>query len=168
MRRDIRKYGIRNVSCMAMAPTGTISLVAETTSGIEPLLYKAYTREDRVGSRTYVHPACSDGAGSDWFVDSTDLSPEHHMKTQIAVQKYTDGSVSKTILVPNDFKEESLSELLLESMEDVKGVTVYRDGSRQGQVIRPIDPSTIRMDSGDRQVGADEETVRCAKGTCEI
>ena len=167
LRADIRKYGTRNVTLLAVAPTGTISLIPETTSSIEPLMYKAYERRDRVSTRIYTHPLVhSEHANSDWFVDSTDVTPQQHLDTQIAVQKYVDGAVSKTINVPNSFKKEDLSELLLESMDDLKGVTVYRDGSRKGQIIKPIkDLSKIQKESDHV---ADEESVACSiDGRCD-
>ena len=91
----------------------------------------------------------------EWFVDSTDLTPEDHIETQVAIQKYTDGAVSKTIVVPKDYKVDQLGDILLESMDDLKGVTVYREGSREHQIITPItDPKefqkfTTEMDEGD-------------------
>ena len=163
MRQSIRKHGVRNVTLLAMAPTGTISLIPEVTSGIEPLMYKAYERKDRVSTRQYVHKLYESAKDEPWFVDSTDLTPQEHVDTQIAIQKYTDGAVSKTIVVPNDYGVDDLSELLLESIDDLKGVTVYREGSREQQIITPITNPTL-----DATHEADVESVSCAKGTCEL
>jgi ribonucleoside-diphosphate reductase alpha chain len=176
LRKDIRRYGTRNVTLLAIAPTGTISLIPETTSSIEPLMYKAYERSDRVSKRYYVHPvmrrSVMDGESTpDWFVDSTDVSPLQHLETQIAVQKYVDGAVSKTINVPKTFKKDDLSDLLLESIDDLKGVTVYRDGSRKGQIIRPIATDSKEMVNACLQ-GSNEgqslEAVVCATGSCDL
>lgn len=158
LRGDIRKFGMRNVTTMAMAPTGTISLIPEVTSGIEPLFARAYIRKDRISEKEYIHPMVvrymdDSGAIPDWLVDCSDLRPEDHINTQIAIQRYCDGAVSKTINLPADFKPEDLSDLLLESIKDLKGCTVYRDGSRDGQVLNTLTP---------------EETVACARGTCEV
>ena len=167
LRSQIRKNGIRNVALMAVAPTGTISLIPEVTSSIEPLLYRAYMRNDRVSTRIYKHPLMdTPDHDAEWYVDSTDLEPQHHVDIQAAVQKYTDGAVSKTILLPHDYTGAELSDLLLESVTDLKGLTVYRDGSREGQVITPLTAkdledieSTSEMDEGD---------VQCATGKCEL
>jgi hypothetical protein len=143
LRMDIKKYGVRCVSGMAMAPNGTISLLPEVTSGIEPLMFKAYKRRDRVGERIYVHPKYRQLllSGEDipeWFVSSADLSPKDHFETQAIVQKYTDGAVSKTINMPAGTTPEQLNNYLLEYIRDLKGVTVYVEGSRQGQVYNEL------------------------------
>jgi ribonucleoside-diphosphate reductase alpha chain len=176
LRKDIRRYGTRNVTVLAIAPTGTISLIPETTGSIEPLMYKAYERKDRVSRRYYIHPIQnslmdSDSDTPDWYVDSTDITPLQHLDTQIAVQKYVDGAVSKTINVPKDFKKDDLSDLLLESMDDLKGVTVYRDGSRKGQIISPIKPGSKEMGRARLQGGNQKQSVgeiRCATGSCGL
>jgi ribonucleoside-diphosphate reductase alpha chain len=174
LRTDIRAHGTRNVTNMAIAPTGTISLIPETTSSIEPLMYKAYERRDRVSNRYYIHPLYDnilmEGAPNpEWYVDSTDLSPQEHLDTQIAVQKYVDGAVSKTINVPKNFKASDLSSLLLESIDDLKGVTVYRDGSRKGQIIRPL-TSSKDLERARNEGGSKENAVPqvCATGSCNL
>jgi ribonucleoside-diphosphate reductase alpha chain len=167
LRQSIREFGVRNVTLMAMAPTGTISLVPEVSPSIEPLMYKAYIRKDRVSTRTYIHPLTKTSRGEPWFVDSTDLTPQDHIDTQIAVQKYTDGAVSKTILIPNDMEEEGLSALLLEAIDDLKGVTIYRDGSRNVQIINPI-TDLDNLDYNTGESNQDVEVIGCANGRCEI
>jgi ribonucleoside-diphosphate reductase alpha chain len=173
LRADIRKYGMRNVTTMAVAPTGTISLIPEVTSSIEPLFYKAYRRNDRVGDRVYVHPLAADPTTklADWYVDSTDLTPQNHIDIQAAVQKYTDGAVSKTILLPANYTDAELSGLLLESITDLKGLTVYRDGSRGNQIINPMSQDEIEEAVNGHIVSTnemDEGDVKCATGTCEL
>lgn len=166
LRKEIRTHGIRNVTLMAMAPTGTISLIPECTPSIEPLMYKAYRRTDRVSERVYLHPLAEKNIDAEWYVDSTNLSPSDHLETQATIQKYCDGAVSKTILVPKDFSPEELSEILLESIDDLKGVTVYRDGSRENQIINPISVREALNEQHDNV--ADAETATCASGTCEL
>jgi len=143
LRMDIKKYGVRCVSGMAMAPNGTISLLPEVTSGIEPLMFKAYRRNDRVGERIYIHPKYKQLLLSgenipDWFVESSDLTPKDHFEVQAIVQKYTDGAVSKTINMPKGTTSEQLNNYLLEYIRDLKGVTIYVDESRGGQVYNKI------------------------------
>jgi ribonucleoside-diphosphate reductase alpha chain len=175
LRMDIKKNGVRNCTLMAMAPTGTISLIPECSSGIEPLLGKAYRRADRISERIYIHPRYVELLRSgdeipDWFVDSYDLQPKDHLEMQAIVQKYTDCAVSKTINLPNDTTAEQLSDLLLEYIHDVKGVTVYRDGCRPGQVLTKMSEEDAR----DVVMGSDfekdqfEEAMQCASGKCTL
>jgi len=154
----------------------TISLLPEVSSGIEPLFRKAYRRSDRVSDRIYVHPLYekflkeTDGSIEEWFVDTDDLTPSDHFETQVAVQKFTDGAVSKTINMPSDTTTEDLSTLTMEYIYDLKGVTVYVDGSREGQILNKISEEDVRayLKSGNMDNSADEETTKCATGSCEI
>jgi ribonucleoside-diphosphate reductase alpha chain len=173
LRSDIREHGIRNVTVNAVAPTGTISLVANTTSSIEPLMYKAYKRKDRVSERTYIHEMYGNylsngGTPPDFLIDSRELGPMDHVEVQSAIQKYMDGAVSKTILLPADYTSDNLSNLLLESIFDLKGVTVYRDGSREGQPVIPMTDEEARACLNESECAADVETVVCAGGVCDV
>jgi len=182
LRLDIKKFGIRNCTSMAFAPNGTISLLADLTGCGEPLFSKAYRRDDRVSSRVYIHPLYQQILESgeetpDWFVDAYDLKPEDHFEIQCAMQKYCDGSVSKTINLPRETTSDDLSRLLLEYIHDLKGVTVYRDGSREGQILNSITEEEAREFLGltknesngieiSRSLTTDD--VKCANGTCDL
>lgn len=176
LRMDIKKYGVRNCTLMALAPTGTISLLADYTSAIEPLFAKAMMRHDRVSDRMYIHPKYQEIIENgeetpEWFVDSYDLEPKDHFEMQVACQKYCDASVSKTINLPKETTAEDLSSLLLEYIYDLKGVTVYRDGSRVGQILNKISDEEVREYlNTDTAVenNLDESQVQCATGSCEI
>jgi len=172
LRKDIKQYGMRNVTVLAMPPTGTTSLLADSTSGIEPLPAKAYIREDRVGKREYIHPLFkqyyTEGDVPEWLVDSHDVLPEEHMEVQAAVQKYVDGAVSKTINLPNDYKDDKLSEIMLEYAYDLKGVTVYRDGSKFGQPIVRMTDTQIKKALNTASNDMVAEDVMCSTGSCEI
>jgi ribonucleoside-diphosphate reductase alpha chain len=178
IRRSITDSGIRNVTLLALAPTGTISLIPEVTGGIEPLFSKAYVRRDRVSTRTYVHPALYSSLKNrsdvpDYIVDTSDLTPVDHLEMQSVCQRYTDGAVSKTINVPSHFTAEDLSPILFEYLYDIKGVTVYRDGSRSGQVLTPISIDEAReyVQNNDVVVESavtDIESTGCATGACEL
>ncbi len=175
LRMDIKKHGVRNCTLMALAPTGTISLIADYTSAIEPLFAKAMIRKDRVSERMYIHPQYQQMLKDDeeipeWFVDSFDLTPNDHFEMQVACQKFCDGAVSKTINLPKDTTDELLSDLLLEYIYDLKGVTVYRDGSREGQILNKVTEKKVKeyllADKIDNNLDVDQ--VECATGSCEI
>jgi ribonucleoside-diphosphate reductase alpha chain len=175
LRMAIKQHGVRCVTGMAIAPTGTISLIADVTSGIEPLFRKAYLRQDRVGDRMYVHPIYEEllkngDSTPEWYVDTDDLNPTDHFEVQSVVQKYVDGAVSKTINMPIGTTIEQLSRLTLEYIYDLKGVTVYVDGSREGQILNKISEEEVReyLGSGDTEDHADIESTQCASGTCEF
>lgn len=178
LRMEIKKYGIRNCTIQALAPTGTISLIADYTSGIEPLFAKAMMRKDRVSERMYIHPTYQemilDGQEiPDWFVDSFDLEPKDHFEMQVVCQKFCDASVSKTINLPKETTEDDLSDLLLEYIYDLKGVTVYRDGSREGQILNRVTEKEVRdylSTNTDQSIenNMDEIQVQCKSGSCEL
>lgn len=177
LRMDIKKNGIRNVTLLSLAPTGTISLLCDYTSGIEPLFSKAYNRTDRVGKRIYIHPKykellLSNEEIPDWFVDTFDLSPKDHFDIQVACQKYCDAAVSKTINLPKDTTDDKLSGLLLENLYSLKGVTCYRDGCREGQILNRMTDveakEVILKDSDKIENHLIDDDVKCASGSCEI
>jgi len=178
LRMDIKKYGIRNCTLMALAPTGTISLLTDYSSAIEPLFAKAMKRKDRVSERVYIHPSYQEMIEKgeeipDWFVDSYDLKPKDHFEMQVACQRYCDASVSKTINLPKETTDEDLSNLLLEYIHDLKGVTVYRDGSKAGQILNRMTDEEARNyilnDTGAKvESNMEPEDVTCANGSCEI
>ena len=175
LRLDIKKYGIRNVTLQAIAPNGTVSLLTPYTGSAEPLFAKAYLRKDRVGERIYVHPMYEKMIKHNeeipsWFVDSFDLKPQDHFNIQAVIQKYVDSSVSKTINLPKETTSEDLSQLLLENITDLKGVTVYRDGCRDEQPLNQITIEQAKEHIKKNIVKNSLELgdVQCANGNCEI
>jgi ribonucleotide reductase alpha subunit len=175
IRLQIKKHGIRNVTLLTAPPTGSTSLICDCTSGIEPLPVKAYRRKDRVGERIYIHPTYSELLQSgencpDWFVDSYDLRPEDHLEVQSAIQRYLDGAISKTVLLPKNTTREQLSDLLLAYITNLKGVTIYVDGSREGQIINKMTKEEVLLEiSNNTQTNfMDESDMKCRSGVCEL
>jgi hypothetical protein len=155
----------------------TISLLAEVTSGIEPLFMKVYKRKDRVSERIYVHDIYKEIISKNnkvpnWYVDTSDLSPTDHFEVQVAAQRFCDGAISKTINMPSNATPEDLSKLTLEYIYDLKGVTVYVDGSKFGQILNKINYTEVRKHLKNNGVKIEEnagiESVQCASGKCEI
>jgi ribonucleoside-diphosphate reductase alpha chain len=151
----------RNYEVTTIAPTGTISLVAETSSGIEPNFSWAYVRQDTLGTRTYVHTPAAEALGIDvdqtdeesirtaaeYVVEHEDELPDHfisamsiksieHVHVLAAAQKHVDNSISKTCNGARDDTVGSVDELYhLARKLGCKAVSYYRDGSRENQVL---------------------------------
>ena len=174
IRMDIKKYGIRQCTTMAFAPAGTISLVANTTSGVEPLPMKAYIRKDRVGERIYIHPTYKELLLNKeeipkHFVDAFDLSAEEHFETTVAIQRLNDSAISKTQLLPKDTDHEQLKEWILEYARDLVGITVYVDGSRKDQILnRLTKDEALKYINKQTKDSLIVEDVECTRGTCEL
>lgn len=169
IRMFIKENSIRNVTLLTAAPTGTTSLLVDVVGGIEPLPFKGYLRTDGVGNRIYIHPLCKDHYNDEWFVDSYDLAPEEHLETQSIIAKYIDGSVSKTILLPEFSTANDLSKILLEYIYDLKGVTIYRDNSREEQVYYKLTKEQIEeyLKKGNVSTSLSDQDVQCRSGVCE-
>jgi ribonucleoside-diphosphate reductase alpha chain len=146
IRERIRKHGIRNCALNTIAPTGTISMVCEVSSGIEPIFAMAYERRYRKGEEKAVEIVAdplfkryvAEGRNTKNFQNSYDLSIRDHLEMQRTCQKHIDNAVSKTINLPPGTSEEELSELYMEFLPELKGVTVYPVGSREDQPLTPL------------------------------
>jgi ribonucleoside-diphosphate reductase alpha chain len=154
----------RNYEVTTIAPTGTISLVAETSSGVEPNFSWAYVREDTLGKRTYVHTLAARELGMEvdqtnqesidraaeyvvahqeelpeHFISAMEISAEQHVRVLAAAQKHTDNGVSKTCNGARSDTVESVDRLYRLARElGVKAVSYYRDGSRENQVLTAV------------------------------
>jgi len=144
IQEKIRQHGTRNAVLLTQAPTGTTSLLAGVSSGIEPVYDFAMIRRDRTGEHILYHPLLQEWrnehpneATPDYFVSSKDLTPEEHVRVQAIIQTYTDASISKTVNAPNEHTVEQVQTLYRLAYETgCKGVTYYRDGSRDAVLTR--------------------------------
>ncbi|HDQ14454.1 MAG TPA: adenosylcobalamin-dependent ribonucleoside-diphosphate reductase [Sediminispirochaeta sp.] len=143
VRSAVREKGIRNVTLLTQAPTGTTGTMVGTSTGIEPYYFWEWERRGRMGSHTervdvyeQWRREHGDEALPDYFVTAMDLSPEEHVRVQGAIQRWVDSSISKTSNMPKHYSVEQAKELY-ELMYDLgcKGGTIYRDGSREEQVL---------------------------------
>jgi ribonucleoside-diphosphate reductase alpha chain len=154
----------RNYEVTTIAPTGTISLVAETSSGIEPNFSWAYVRQDTLGTRTYVHTLAAEALGLEvdqsneesiksaaqyvvehenelppHFISAMNIKSIEHVHVLAAAQKHVDNSISKTCNGAKDDTVESVDELYhLARKLGCKAVSYYRDGSRENQVLNSM------------------------------
>ncbi len=143
LREKVRKQGLRNVTLLTQAPTGTTGTMVNTSTGIEPYYFWEWERTGRMGTnieRVKVYDEwVKDHPGQkkpDYFVSAMDLAPEGHVKVQAAIQKWVDSSISKTGNTPKEYTVEQTGKLY-ELLYDLgcKGGTTYRDGSRDTQVL---------------------------------
>jgi ribonucleoside-diphosphate reductase alpha chain len=136
----IKETGIRNAVVLTQAPTGTTSLLAGASSGIEPVYDFAMKRKDRTGEHILYHELykqwIDEHPGEDvpeYFVAANDLTPMDHVNVQAQIQEYTDSSISKTVNAPNEHTVADVKELYMAAYDKgLKGVTYFRDGSRDG------------------------------------
>ncbi|MEO8974114.1 MAG: adenosylcobalamin-dependent ribonucleoside-diphosphate reductase, partial [Ktedonobacteraceae bacterium] len=143
----IKQQGIRNAVLLTQAPTGTTSLFAGVSSGIEPVYDFAMVRRDRTGEHILYHPLLAEWREKHpndptpaYFVASNDLTPEEHVLVQAAIQGYTDSSISKTVNAPNNHTVDEVQRLYRLAYEmGCKGITYYRDGSRDAVLTRVED-----------------------------
>ena len=169
----------RNYEVTTIAPTGTISLVAETSSGIEPNFSWAYVRRDTLGERHYVHTLAAEALGMEvdqsdensireaaqfvvenldklpeYFISAMDITSHQHVRVLAAAQKHVDNSISKTCNGANDDTVESVDGLYRLAKDlGCKAVSYYRDGSREGQVLTSMKAET----SAEERSEAEEE-----------
>ena len=144
VREKIRQNGIRNVTLLTQAPTGTTGTMVNTSTGVEPFFSWVYYRKSRLGLHEEQVPIVRDWYEAnpdadelpDYFATAMDLAPRDHVKVQGAFQRWIDSAISKTCNVPNDYTVEQVSELYQYMYElGCKGGTIYRDGSRDEQVL---------------------------------
>jgi len=157
---------VRNASCTTIAPTGTLSIIAGCSSGIEPLFALSYIRNILDGAQLvevtpyFEEVAKSEGFYSEeliqqlaagtqlhtvegvpesikrLFVTAHEISPEWHIKMQSAFQKSTHNAVSKTVNFPREASEADIAKVyMMAYQEGLKGITIYRDRSREAQVL---------------------------------
>jgi len=144
LRKKIAKWGIRNSILTQQAPTGSTSLLAGTTSGIEPVYEFSFIRRDRLGEHVLYHPLFDqwkkdhkDEPIPDYFVSANNLTPSDHIKVQATIQQYVDASISKTVNAPSTHTVEDVKKLYTLAYElGCKGVTYMREGSRPGVLER--------------------------------
>jgi len=154
----IAEKGIRNALLTSIAPTGTISLVADNiSSGVEPVFALAYTRKVLQPDGTRVEEEVSDHAlrcfralhGEntplpDYFVTAQDLTPADHVRMQAAVQRHVDSAISKTVNVPADISFEAFQAVYLDAYRSgCKGCTTYRPNDVTGSVLSVSAPAPV-------------------------
>jgi len=134
---------MRNATVFTIAPTGTISRIAGCSSSIEPVFAFEFTSHIIDSTIKDVHPLCREWKDKhpgrplpDPFVTAHDIPPEGHIRMQAAFQNHVDNSVSKTINLPHAASLKDVEQAYLLAFElGTKGITIYRDGCREEQVL---------------------------------
>ncbi len=164
MRDKIRKGGIRNSTITTVAPTGSGAIVAGVTSGVEPIFATSYTRRvkknDGYGKdfREYkvYHPTIKKLFGTDeqlpdHVVTAHNIDPFFRVNMQGVIQKYIDSSISSTVNLAEDITVETVAEIYMTAYKSgLKGITVYREGSREGILV-------TKKEEDDRTVAKEKE-----------
>ena len=146
IRMLIKRYGIRNAVMLTIPPCGTISMLHGVSSGIEPIFSAMYNRRYRHNNiwkeQLVVDPLFQEyydkGKSLKPFVGAYDVSPDNHIKVQATIQKYIDSCISKTINLPAEATPESFSQAALDFAPYLKGLTVYRAGSKGNEPLQAI------------------------------
>lgn len=174
----------RPVKYRAIAPTGTIGIMASTTTGIEPLFAVAYKRrylqDGTMWKYQYVIDATAESLINKYDLNPKEietaytlaLNPEKRIKFQYNIQRYVDHAISSTLNLPawgtehnNEETAVDLANTLLKYYHGLRGMTVYPDGARGGQPLTPVDYNVAKQYKG---VIFDEVEEKCSGGICGL
>ena len=156
IQNKIKKNGIRNCTLTTVAPTGSGAIVARVTSGVEPIFatsYKRRVKENTGYGKTFkeykvYHPVIKKLYGTDenlpeHVVTAHKIDPYFRVKMQGTIQKYIDSSISSTVNLPNEITVDTIADIYMTAYEaGLKGITVYREGSREGILITEEETKT--------------------------
>ena len=164
IKEKIKNNGIRNCTLTTVAPTGSGAIVARVTSGVEPIFATSYKRMVKKNDGGYgkefeqytvYHPIIKELFGTDenlpeYVTTAHKIDPFFRVKMQGTVQKYIDSSISSTVNLQEDIPVETVADIYMKAYENgLKGITVYREGSREGILITNDDKEKNEKDSTD-------------------
>ena len=180
-----RFYLSRPKGYRAIAPTGTISILAGTTSGVEPVYATAYRRRYLTDGTKWKYQFVVDGTAEaiikstgiapDKIESAVDLAadPERRIKFQFELQKYVDHAISSTLNLPqwgsefnNEDKVAGFAKIIAKYAHGLRGLTLYPNGSRGGQPITPCDYEEAHSKRG--VIYEDNSDEQCLSGVCSI
>jgi ribonucleoside-diphosphate reductase alpha chain len=168
----------------AIAPTGSISIVAGTTSGIEPIYAVGYRRRYLTDGTKWKYQICIDGTAESLIRDGIspekietahDLAedPERRIKFQYDVQKYVDHAISSTLNLPgwgtelnNEGSVDKFAKIVAKYAHGLRGLTCYPDGSRGGQPISSVPYAEAVQKRG--VIFEDNSDEQCLSGVCSV
>ena len=147
LREQIKQFGMRNSTVLTVPPVGTGSIVAQSSSGVEPIFCTSYRRrvkqDDGESFTEYkvYHPLIQELWGDDeelpdYVVTAHDIDPYFRVRMQGVIQRWIDSSISSTVNLPNDVSVETVADIYVTAYQaGLKGITVYREGSREGILV---------------------------------
>jgi len=148
-KEKIAEYGLRNVAILTVPPVGSGAVLAGTSSGIEPIFAFGYTRRSESLSQEFFkvfHPLVSEYMKSagiseekdlpEYFVPAHKIQPDFRVKMQGVIQRHIDSAISSTVNLSSDSTVEQVGQIYFQAWKaGCKGITVYREGSREGILI---------------------------------
>jgi ribonucleotide reductase alpha subunit len=175
--KEMKKHGRRNIACLTVSPAGSVSILTQTTSGFEPVIMAEYIRKRKLTDNDKDKPDFIDDSGDKWkeykiehnglklfkkitgkeFKDSpyfksqaNEIDFDARVKMQAIAQKYIDHSISSTINLPNETSIKTVDKIYMSAWEQgCKGLTVYRDGSRDGVLTKDASQNTRECEDCD-------------------
>lgn len=168
IREKIAEQGIRNAVLLTVAPTGTTSVIAGASSGIEPVYEFSYKQTWLGGQDVVYHQLYKEWMEANpgqekptYFVSANDLTPMEHAHVQAIAQKYIDSSISKTVNAPNAHTINDVKTLYMAAYDmGMKGITYMRDGSRQGVLERLDDKKNATAEKQKEDLSAGRQEVK--------
>jgi ribonucleoside-diphosphate reductase alpha chain len=169
IRMLIKRHGIRNAVMLTIPPCGTISMLHGVSSGIEPIFAAMYNRRWRSNNiwkeqlvvDSLFQKYYDEGKSLESFVGAYDITPEDHIKVQATVQRFIDSCISKTINIPADSTPEEFSQAALDYAPYLKGLTVYRAGSKGNE---PLEAIALTEENIEKYMGRTEVEVGVQSG----
>ena len=176
IRMLIKEFGIRNAVMLTAAPTGTVSMVHGVSTGIEPIFAPMYNRRYREGNtwkQTLVldpmfKEALMNGSDGRHIVGAYDVRTEEHMAVQACIQRYTDNAISKTINLPEDASHEEVSRMALKFAPYLKGMTVYRAGSKGMEPLEALPLTDENIELAKKVIAEDTVESEMPEQVCNI
>jgi len=176
VREAIEKQGMRNVTVITQAPTGSTGTMVGTSTGIEPYFAFEFYRKSRLGLDVQYVPIAQEWMDKhpneplpDYFVTAMSLTAEDHIRVQAAIQRWVDSSISKTANCPSDFTVEDTEKLYELAYElGCKGVTIYRDGSRDTQVLMAKDDKKEAKKEESKATEEVKQAIAAVSGAMDV
>jgi len=162
LQKKIRQHGVRNCTLTTVAPTGSGAIVSRVTSGVEPIFATSYKRRVKQNDGGYgktfneykvYHPIIGQLFGTDedlpdYVVTAHTIDPYFRVRMQGVIQKYIDSSISSTVNLAEDITVETVADIYMTAYEaGLKGITVYREGSREGILISDKKEETKQVEA---------------------